>query len=199
VQVHEVSYLDNAELNLKQLLPMPSGLLTTNILFGLRHINVREVFDYNSQPAPTPPTVGSVNVNAHTINDIYGAQIGALFEVNAASNAWISFEIKGALCDNAASRDLNASVGGTDTNHPRLSEAQTVYVGDFNLAAYWRPTQHVTARIGYQAIWIDGLALAEENFHPNLASLISTTIQPPLNCSGTVLYHGPYAGLELHW
>ena len=57
----------------------------------------------------------------------------------------------------------------------------------------------MTVRFGYQALWCDQLALAAGNFAPNLASLTNAAAQPPINSGGRVIYHGPFAGLQLSW
>lgn len=43
----------------------------------------------------------------------------------------------------------------------------------------------------------DQLALAARNFNPDLASLTNSAVEPPINQRGTVVYHGPFAGLQL--
>ena len=111
----------------------------------------------------------------------------------------VPFDGKAALCDDFASRDLQSLiVNGATPSVPTssLSGNGTTYVGDFGVTVYWRPTEHLTSRIGYQAIWVNGLALAAENFGIDPASG-----QPAVNIDrkGTSLYQGPFAGIELGW
>ena len=197
VQIHELSYLENAEFNWKMLLPTPPGM-ALNFLFGLRYIGVREEFDYASQPLLTG-TVQNANVGCHTVNTLLGPQIGGLLDFNVAQDTWLSVMGKGAICNNAASRNLDAQINGTDYNHGQYSQDGTAYVAECGLAIFWRPAPFLTARIGYQALWINGLVLASENYAPPLGVLENTSIQPPLHRQGTVLYHGPSAGLEVSW
>ena len=98
-----------------------------------------------------------------------------------------------------ANRDLDANVNGTDANHPRLTESNTAMVADISAALRWRPTSALTAQIGYQALWCDQLALASRNYAPDLASLTNPAAEPPINTRGTLIYHGPFAGLQLNW
>ena len=197
-QIHELSYLENAEFNWKMLLPTPPGM-TLNFLMGLRYIGVREEFDYASQQSLTIGSPQNAAVTSHTVNTLLGPQIGGLMEFNVAPQTWLSAGAKGAICNNAASRDLDAQITGTDYNHGQYSQNGTAYVAECSLALFWRPTPFLTARIGYQAMWINGLVLAVDNFAPPLGVLENPSIQPPLDRQGTVLYHGPYAGLELSW
>ena len=199
VQIHEVSYLDNAEINVKQAIDMPPGT-ALNFLVGVRHVGLRETFEYASQPVPLDFTPGNpVGVNTHTRNDLWGPQIGGLIEMGAAPNAWLSFEIKGAICNNSISRELDANIGGNLYDHGRYVQNSTAYVADFNLSLFWRPTASLTTRFGYQALWINGLALASENSQPALGELITPLAPIAINRDGTVLYHGPYAGMEVSW
>jgi hypothetical protein len=58
-------------------------------------------------------------------------------------------------------------------------------------------TSHLAVRAGYQMLWVDGLAVAVEQFNPNLAEL---TLGPArLNDNGTLVYHGPHLGMVLTW
>lgn len=195
IHIHETSYLDNAEINVKRAIEMPEGVALSFIV-GARHIGNTETLDYSS--THIPGTTPLAHTYTHTANDLWGPQIGGLVEVGAAPNAWVSFEIKGAICNNSASRDLEATVGAATTPH-NSGENGTAYVADFNLSVFWRPTAMITTRFGYQAIWINGLALALENSQPALGALTSPAIPIAINRDGTVLYHGPYAGLEVSW
>jgi hypothetical protein len=197
VQIQESSNLQNAEFNWRMLLPTPPGM-TLNFLMGLRYIGVSEDFDYASQQSLTSATQNAV-VNCHTMNTLLGPQIGGLAEFNVAPQTWLSIEGKGAICNNAASRDLDAVI--TQPTSTSYSQNGTAYVADLSLAIFWRPTSFLTARVGYQALWINGLVLAANNFAPSLEVLENPSLQPPtpLDRTGTVLYHGPYAGLEVSW
>lgn len=200
IAIQELSYLDNAELNWKRVLPMPSGALTPTLVFGVRHVGIREEFDYFSRRVIAPSTLSDpITVTSKATNDLWGPQLGGLFELNVFAETWVSFEIKGAICSNSTTRELGASIALPDDSHGRFSRNVTAYVADFNLSAFWKPTAHLATRFGYQAMWVGGLVLAAENFAPDLGTLQNSAIQPPLNQNGTVLYHGPYAGMELSW
>jgi hypothetical protein len=194
VEIREVSRLESGEVDLKCVVPLPAGCPTTVLLFGVRHVGIREEFDYLSQPKTSPP----VTVHAHTVNNLWGPQIGGLVDFGH-DGAWLHIEGKAAICNNAVDRDLDASVDGTGYTHPRLSQSGTAFVGDASACILWRPTSSMSAKIGYQALWCDELALAARNFDPDLASLTDSAAQPPINRRGTVVYHGPFAGLQFSW
>jgi hypothetical protein len=77
------------------------------------------------------------------------------------------------------------------------SDNTTSFVGDLSLMLVYRPTPHLATRIGYQAMWIDGLTLAAQNFAPPADILLNGP--PAINVRGNAVYHGPHLGLELSW
>ena len=174
--------------------------MAVTFLFGVRHMSIRERFDYFSQstiPLTAPPS--SAAVNAQTGNDLWGPQAGGTIEFYTTQESWFRFEGKAALCDNVTTRDLQSSiVGGATPSVPAsaLSGSGTSCVGDFACSVYWRPTEHLTSHIGYQAIWVDGLALASENFDIDPASGQPSVA---IHRKGSALYQGPFAGIELNW
>ncbi len=195
VSIHEVSRLESGDINLKYLLPMRSGDPTIVLLGGVRHVGIREEFDYFSQPTKN---VNPVSVFAHTNNNLWGPQIGGIMDYGS-GEAWVRFEAKAALCENDANRDLSANVNGANATQPRLFHDGTATVADMSLTVMWQPTSALMIRMGYQAMWVDQLALAARNFAPNLTELTNPASDPPINVRGTLIYHGPFAGLQLSW
>ena len=195
IQIHEHSHLDDEEFNWKRAICLPTNCMAVTFLIGARHMSIREQFDYFS----TTIAGDSAAVHAQTANDLWGPQIGGTVEFYTSQQTWIRLDGKAALCDNFASRDLqSAIVGGATPSVPAstLSGSGTTYVGDIGVTVYWRPTEHIISRIGYQAIWVHDLALAAENF-----DIDPVSGQPPvaMNRRGSSLYQGPFAGIELNW
>jgi hypothetical protein len=199
IQIHEHSHLDDEEFNWKRAICLPTNCMAVTFLIGARHMSIREQFDYFSQVTTGATAGDSAAVHAQTANDLWGPQVGGTVEFYTSQQSWIRLDGKAALCDNFASRDLqSAIVGGTTASVPAsaLSGSGTTYVGDIGVTVYWRPTEHIISRIGYQAIWVHDLALAAENF-----DIDPVSGQPPvaMNRRGSSLYQGPFAGIELNW
>jgi hypothetical protein len=76
-------------------------------------------------------------------------------------------------------------------------ENGTSFLGDLALTLVCRPTPNLTTRIGYQAIWLTGAAIAAKNLNSDVDILTNGPAQ--LNHRGTVVYHGPHAGIEITW
>ena len=201
VSIAAKSTLDNGEFNWRHVLDMPPGRLSTSLLVGGRFMSIREGFRYESASA-LPAPLGSINtLFTHTSNKLFGLQLGALLEVYSEGRWWVNFEMKGAICQNEAKLDTDfARVDNNGVATEFLGQRTkhgTSWVGDIALTVVYRFSPRVNARFGYQAIWVTGLALADENFQRDVNIL---TLGPPqVNNTGTVVYHGPFAGIELAW
>ncbi len=66
----------------------------------------------------------------------------------------------------------------------------TSVLGEIGLMGIFQVTPHLSVRGGYQALWLDGIAIAAdqfENVNPD---------DPKPYIGGTLFYHGAFAGLE---
>jgi len=200
VGVQETSDLQSGEMNFIRAMPMPRGLLATSVMIGLRYVAVNETFSYRSTSA-LPGGGSALTLDTVANNALWGPQIGALFEVYAQRQWWVNFTIKGAICNNFAQQSTFGTLnvdGVVDGIAQERNGNSTAYVADFDLSAVCRLTPHLTTRIGYQAVWIDGLALGVRNLTaPDAATLLGGPAW--LDNRGTTVYHGPHAGVELTW
>ena len=87
----------------------------------------------------------------------------------------------------------------TEPQPPPHANSTTTMYADIKVMIEWRPTSAITAQIGYQAMWIDQLALAARNFSYDVPTLTDAAAEPPINSRGTLIYQGPFAGLQLNW
>jgi len=196
ISIRSTSYLRNAEINLRRALPMPPGRAAASFLIGMRYMGISEGFEYLSESA-----AATNFVRVDTGNELFGAQIGALMEFYKEDCWWINFEIKGAICQNSANQHttFTHTLAGQASQDfaGAVSKNGTAFVGDLALTVLYRCGEHLAARFGYQAIWVDRLALAADNFSTDVGILIDGPAQ--LRRDATVVYHGPFAGLELAW
>ncbi len=207
VSIEYKSSLDNLEWNLRRSVPMPEGRLTASALVGGRYMDIGERFRYVSQSYMSQTgTVGpardtAVNdIATRTSNEMLGVQIGALVEFQVEPYCWFDFEIKGAVFDNRIRQTtdyVNVDTGVASAFSGTRSGNTTAFMGDLDLVFVYRVSPAFTFRLGYQAVWIDGLALASENMARNVDVL---TLGPPMLVDdGKVVYHGPHLGGILAW
>ena len=201
VSIREFSEFQSAELNFRYTVPMPHECLTGKLILGVRYISVNEQFDYLTQ-SNVPilaPTGSSVYLNTLTRNDLFGPQIGGEFYFYAYPCCWIDVSIKGALCDNRAAQHTTGVITdpGVDVDQYRQRDA-TAFVGDLDVELVWKWNRHTMLRMGYQAIWVNDLALATRNFNPS-ADILLNNGPPQIDTIGRAVYHGPHIGLEFDW
>ena len=70
------------------------------------------------------------------------------------------------------------------------------FVGEINLSALYRLTDVWNLRAGYNAMWIEGLALAPDQLDFNFAASPSGN---QLHNGGGMFLHGVNVGLEARW
>ena len=195
VQIGLVSRLQTEDLCLKSKLPLPEGDPTVILLVGVRQVGVREEFDYFSTPSTN---VNPVAVHAHTNNNIWGPEIGGLASY-AHQNVWLTAQGKTAICNNDFDRELLADINGASASHPLRRELHDDHVCRYQSHDRMASDFGYNGEIGYQAMWIDQLALAARNFSDDVPTLTDAAAEPPINSRGTLIYQGPFAGLQLNW
>ncbi|MCL4202090.1 MAG: hypothetical protein KJ000_06330 [Pirellulaceae bacterium] len=179
------SEMDNGEVNLRRrvrVVPDPQVRAETSCLVGLRYMNIREMFEYEDS------NENSVTVN--TDNDMFGVQIGALAQFLVVDQGWIDFEIKGVMFFNDASNRIESTL---DDDPLPAQRDRTSFMGDLSLTYNYQFAPSWTFRLGYNAMWLTGVALASENFIVDTSALV--TGPNAIDHSGRLVYHGPTIGL----
>jgi hypothetical protein len=174
------SRLNSTELNWRR---RSSDCLTW--LAGFRWIELHE--DLNlATDVPIIPI--SIDVNTNVDNHLYGGQLGVDVSLwNRASPLSVNGVLKGGVYGNFADRDLALIFNGVPVVGVEDDDSDVAFVGDIGIAAAYPLSDHVALRGGYQLLWIDGVALADEQDSQDF------------DTSGDVFYHGALVGLELTW
>lgn len=198
--IRYASTLDNFELNFRQRVETRPSIMEVSMLYGFRYVDVREHFEYATQSTAPAPLGAAQAVDVQTGNDMYGFQLGTALEFRAHRQFWINLEMKGAVLHNHAVQNTSYSattVGQTANFAGGVSRDRTSFLGDLALTFQYQFRPTLVGRIGYQAIWVDGVALAQDNFQSSAPIL---TLGPPqIDHAGNVVYHGPFAGLMYTW
>ncbi len=200
VDVTYSSRLDNIEWNLRRWILADPCRLQASVLVGGRYMNIGESFYYHSE-SDVPVADVTNTATTQTDNSMVGVQIGAAFEFHVDPGWWIDCEIKGAAFNNRASQNTvyvneNSAYAGTYT--PSREVDTSAFALDLRLTATCQVTPRLAVCGGYQALWVDGLALASENlFGPGIDLLASGPAT--LIDTGKVVYHGPHLGVTWVW
>lgn len=175
--------METAEFNVRAWLDMPPGPFDVSLLLGARYMNINERLAFATSPAVTD------EVFVQADNDLWGVQLGINMKWLVHPRAYIDFDAKGAICHNNASQatTFNAEDSGA-------SGERTAFIGDFMVTANWQLSPAWSIRAGYQAIFVNGVALASENLRTN-APLLPEGGPGQLNDRGEVAFHGPVLGV----
>jgi hypothetical protein len=182
------SKLYNAELNVRW-----HPLDRLSVLAGIRWLNLSESF----QGALEPPTiVGEPPFwNSSTTNNLFGFQIGAAGTIFERGRFSIDGLAKTGLYDDSA----EASTGISTFKVVRPAAASThhaAFVAEIGLQCKYRIAKSLSLKAGYQAIWLEGVALAPGQIQVTPMPTPITAIATGVNCDSGVFYHGANAGLE---
>jgi hypothetical protein len=187
------SSMHSGEVNLRYWADMPPGPFDVSYLVGARYMRINEQYNFVAD-IPGTDTINDALVN--TENELWGVQIGIAFSVLKTTRWWIDFDMKGGIYNNnaAVTTSFIQSVGGVETETgDTVNRDRTAWMGDFALVGNWQMTPSLTFRIGYQAIFINGLALGNDNLVNN--SDLYGTNEARLDDRGELAYHGPTIGL----
>jgi hypothetical protein len=156
---------------------------------GIRYVGVHEML--NNMETTVGQRVGQYST---ADNDLFGFQFGCqglLFEVGR----WrLETIVKAGPYLNDVDVDVRGGTlaGSEITRH--VDHWHTAFVGDVRLGLVCRLGPRVNFRIGYQGLWVEGVALS-----PNQLDNISfATGRESVDLSG-VIYQGGYIGFDLSW
>ncbi len=184
------SRLNNAELNHVWLRGNNLSLLA-----GFRYVSLEDALNLQATDADT----GTSNYNVTSRNNLYGGQVGARW---ARAQAWRRFGFdttaKAGLFYNDASQTqfVEDFPGGGFFLRPAVSSSgdALAFVGDINLSATYQLTNSWFVRLGYNFLWIEGVAVAPGQFDFTDTPASGTAT----NFDGLFL-HGVNVGFEGRW
>jgi hypothetical protein len=156
-------------------------------LAGIRYVRVDE--EFNSLQDPTT----RFGWLSNTENDLFGFQFGCqalLFELGP----WrLDTTVKAGPYLNDIDVEVHSNnAGGFLSRHADFW--QTAFVGDARVGLVCNLGPRMNFRIGYQGLWIEGLAIA-----PNQNNNLSFATGLESVDLGGVAYQGGYLGLDLSW
>jgi hypothetical protein len=179
--------------NLQGTIPPPDHILpiwkidTNNNLYDVARIK-----NQPGIPAPALPPFWDGN----TENNLYGLQIGVdgkLFERGRFSIDGL-LKVGGYL--NHASESTGVSIqkvvypSDTSTDH-------AAFIGEAGLDCKYKITNALTLKIGYEVLWLAGVALAPGQIQDTYSAFAPVSVTSlGVNSDSDVLFHGATAGLE---
>ncbi len=208
---HTIDYksdLHSGEINWRTGYISPYARVHGSWYVGARYFNLNEQFSFHSVALQhiDPRTglsrgPGEFTYQTRTNNNLIGAQLGTDLQICVLPGLMVGGEIAAGVFGNSSSQ-TNVLFGTTldPALRERVTREDVALAGEAGVSAVWQITPRFTLRGGYEVLYIDGVALAPENFDPTPPFLIpSAPRNPQVNDNGHVLYHGVTAGVEYIW
>ena len=180
------SRVNNGELNF--ILPYGSF----QYLAGFRYFEL----DENLSIVGTSSLLGTTSsYTVQTGNHLYGGQIGARTQWEIGRFVFDA-ECKGGVFANAAEQFQSANDPALlNVRNNGARERQAAFIGEVAAYLFYPMGSHLTARLGYTAVWVDDLALATDQLDFN----DSPTGGSGIDTRGATIIHGFNAGVETRW
>src|SRR5262249_53557805 len=135
-------------------------------------------------------------IDIDTTNNLTGLQVGTDMWICLLPGLRAGGEFQAGVYGNHM--NINTTIG---TNLPNLGNAiaperlqhnDVSFIGQVNLLATYRINYQWTLRGGYTFLYVDGVALAPENFNASAPAIFNPFAPraPLINDNGNVFYHG---------
>jgi len=134
---------------------------------------------------------------AKTQNNLYGGQIGVDAKLLEVGRFSIDALIKVGVFNNAATQSAVVSMGKLP--YPTQASAnRAAFVSEAALQAKYQLTKGLAFKLGYEALWLDGVALAPGQIRETYTTALPAVTARALgvNTGSNVLFQGATAGLE---
>lgn len=164
---------------------------------GFRYVRLTEEFRLTATDTTfiLPPTTTVGRYNVDVTNNLYGGQLGLRLRHMIRNFSYDLIGKAGVYGNSAEQSQFVGLDGGAVVRDVTTSGTQVAFVGDINLTGRYHFSPSVALQGGYQAMWIDSVALALNQLDfTNVADSGST-----LSHDGSVFIHGAHAGLLIVW
>lgn len=182
--------LYNAEFNVRW-----NPCCRVTMLAGFRWVNLGEKL----VGALEPPTVGREPPfwDTTTVNNLYGFQVGADWKIWERGRLSLDGLAKAGIYDDDAEETTGVSVIAKQVRQDSTSTNHAAFVGETGLQCKYQVSERLLLKAGYEAIWLEGVALAPGQVQETCCTVLPMSVQAlGVNCNSGVFYHGATAGLE---
>jgi hypothetical protein len=184
------SRLYNAEVNVRW---CPWDRVT--VLAGFRWVNLTEDLQ-----GSLPPQRAVLFWDTETKNNLYGLQIGAEAKLFERGRFSLGCTGKAGIFDDHAEEWTTVSIYRLLFGDSAWTD-RAAFVGGTGVQCEYQLTQRLTLRAGYEALWLQSVALAPgqipDTYCHSSPDLWKISVQPTgVNCSSGAFYHGATVGFE---
>lgn len=184
------SQMSSFELNLKR--PIGDWI---SVFGGFRFVELNELLSYSATPVGGEP----LPLFVRSFNDLYGFQLGSdITLLDRGGPFKLVATGKAGIYANYASNQ--SDLGDDSENVDSASTCEGAFLGEIALNCTYQITPRLAARVGYEVMWINGVALASQQ-QPRLDPVHDEQDygSPSVAAEGTAFYHGVAAGLDFRF
>jgi hypothetical protein len=169
---------------------------TFDWLLGFRWVGLDDTatMTYSGGSIPVPATY-----SAQTSSNLFGVQVGRRGRMewdNWALEGWAKAMLGGAYLSQSQAPIIDIITPDPVIRGGRTRrDGEVGFVGDLNCSLIRRVTDDVSIRVGYNLIWLSGVAPAPDQFDFTTTAASGTGLDP----GGNVFLHGANFGLERRW
>jgi len=201
VTVVNETQFNGGELNIRRFIEMPYPAFQVSGVGGFRMLSVDDRFSYRSQSFVPTPNGTAITNDVAGRNRMFGGQLGGMIELRVERRGWLNLEVKGLMLGNDAKQSSTFTTGplvGAGTTTAGEASQRTLTLGvDVQGSMAWKFTPSLVGRLGYQVIYLDGLAMGADNFMKNAPYAAANPSL--LDKEGQLTVHGPFMGVTATW
>jgi len=213
-QVNLDSDFDSLELNFRRRWMGPTCLVQGSWVIGVRYFDLSDQMRFYSRAQrdlddPQGPgqeeTGGEAWYNLKTRNYMTGAQLGGDVWVCLLPGLRMGLDAKAGIYGNNVK--VNTFMEGVDPFDPdpdnqyrvfigpeRLGNDKVSFIGELQFLLTYQLSHNFTLRGGYQMMFVEGVAIAMDNFNPMITERV-----PFVDDGGSLFYDGFTIGAEWMW
>lgn len=190
------SKLDTVELSIRRRFQEPECRYQGSFLYGFRWIRLNENLNYFTRGNDG---ADFADTDVETSNNLYGAQVGYEFNIRPIPRVLLDAQWKVGVYGNSADTITNVvsttiPTGFTDNN----ANTEIAFASELNFNVVLNLNERWSFRAGYNLFYVDGVALATENFNAG-PPFIANAREPFINVNGSLFVHGYNVGFEHNW
>jgi len=206
---HALSYkseLHNGEINIRRRWSEPNGFFQGSFLGGVRYIDLDERASFTARGEFNNTFANNslrfLDYTTNTQNSLVGFQLGGDLWYNMIPGVKIGVEAKSGLFNNRAHQITSVFANSLpDTISEEVLSNRIAYVTQIAPQLVYRLNHSWAVRSSYQFIYIDGVALATENFNPTPPAVFlpNSARSATINNDAEIILQGFTVGAEYTW
>jgi len=201
--IHTVSLkseLHSGEVNYRRQFVPPTSWIQGGWLAGVRYLDLDEQFGFAATGSHNNAfqfnQLRFFNYDTKTRNQLTGFQVGGNVWLNLVPGLMAGVEGKGGVFGNHAVSDTTVVSNSIPLGRESISDGRTAFVTEVKASTVYRLTYAWALRASYNVLYVDNVALAQENFNTrDLSNAIGSGAftanrVPFINTDGEALYQG---------